>query len=236
MDATSEQLDSTPRICLLCKNLDPSTFPDQPKEKGHYASLMVDWTSIQANSIYCLSCTLLVNILRRFFKKSCLESQPIKVAHHHTIRLEVGQFEEIALYCLETTPWSSIRVQSHITGWTDSKDSLNFVKDILFACSQEHELCRTPEDTPLPTRVLDLGAVGNPESKEAIRLFETGHQRTPYVCLSHCWGSSHIIRTTANNIQSHKEGINIMSLPRTFKDAVDFTRRLGIRYLWIDSL
>lgn len=236
MDATSEHSDSTSETCPFCKNLDQETFPNQPNGKWQYASLTVRWSSIQANSMRCLSCAMLVNILRRFCKKSYLESQPIHVTHHHTIRLKVGQLEEILLYCLEVTPWSSIQIQNHITGWTDSEDSLNFVKETLSACSQEHELCRTPEDTPLPTRVLDLGTKTNLESGDTIRLYETDHQRAPYACLSHRWGSTHRIMTTTDSIQSHKEGINVASLPRTFKDAIDFTRRLGIRYLWIDSL
>jgi Heterokaryon incompatibility protein (HET) len=34
----------------------------------------------------------------------------------------------------------------------------------------------------------------------------------------------------------HKGGITWDKLPRTFQDAISFTRRLKIRYLWIDSL
>ena len=36
--------------------------------------------------------------------------------------------------------------------------------------------------------------------------------------------------------QSHLNGIDLNSLPSTFKDAVTVTRALGRRYLWIDSL
>jgi hypothetical protein len=37
-------------------------------------------------------------------------------------------------------------------------------------------------------------------------------------------------------LKSHTKAIAIDKLPKTFQDAVDITRRLGIDYLWIDSL
>lgn len=37
-------------------------------------------------------------------------------------------------------------------------------------------------------------------------------------------------------MEARRAGINIRETPQTFKDAVLITRRLGIRYLWIDSL
>jgi hypothetical protein len=42
--------------------------------------------------------------------------------------------------------------------------------------------------------------------------------------------------TTSANLASHCEEIEENNLPRTLKDAVDFTRRLGIPFLWIDCV
>ncbi|KAH8744538.1 heterokaryon incompatibility protein-domain-containing protein, partial [Diaporthe sp. PMI_573] len=43
--------------------------------------------------------------------------------------------------------------------------------------------------------------------------------------------------TTRENLESRtKTGFHINILPATFRDAVTVTRKLGIRYLWIDSL
>ena len=39
-----------------------------------------------------------------------------------------------------------------------------------------------------------------------------------------------------NNIDSHKETLDWLTLPQTFKDAIETTRNLGFRYLWIDAL
>lgn len=61
-----------------------------------------------------------------------------------------------------------------------------------------------------------------------------------YVALSHRWGDQREhppLRTLRTNIrQFFEDGIDLTSLPKTFKDAVLATRALGIRYLWIDSL
>jgi hypothetical protein len=57
-----------------------------------------------------------------------------------------------------------------------------------------------------------------------------------YVCLSHCWGDSKTLTTTRTNLEAYKKMITFADLPKTFQEAVIFTRKLGIQYLWIDSL
>ncbi|OCL07733.1 HET-domain-containing protein, partial [Glonium stellatum] len=82
-----------------------------------------------------------------------------------------------------------------------------------------------------PTRVLDVSGEG-PD----IILYETESESAHYACLSHCWGASQIIQTTEESLESFKERIIISELSRTFQDAVQIVRQLGIKYLWIDSL
>jgi hypothetical protein len=62
-----------------------------------------------------------------------------------------------------------------------------------------------------------------------------------YIVLSHCWGKLTEERkrefcTTDDNIKARLEGFSLSTLPKTFRDAVQVTRELGIRYIWIDSL
>ncbi|KAK4190632.1 P-loop containing nucleoside triphosphate hydrolase protein [Podospora australis] len=57
-----------------------------------------------------------------------------------------------------------------------------------------------------------------------------------YVCLSRRWGDSKFLTTTTLNIDAHKTSIKTSDMPKTFQDAISFTRSLGLRYLWIDSL
>jgi hypothetical protein len=58
-----------------------------------------------------------------------------------------------------------------------------------------------------------------------------------YLTLSYCYGSgTEVLKTTSENLGSHKQNIAWSTLPRTFQDAVVLTRALGFRYLWIDAL
>ena len=57
-----------------------------------------------------------------------------------------------------------------------------------------------------------------------------------YVALSHCWGQTKILILEDHMLETMTHGIDWSQLPRTFQDAMIVTRRLGLRYLWIDSL
>lgn len=86
-----------------------------------------------------------------------------------------------------------------------------------------------------PSRLLDLRNV------EDGRIFLTDTASFPnpppeFFTLSHCWGKTQLITTTMETLSEHQKGIAILDLPRTFADAVKVTKRLGIQYLWIDSL
>lgn len=67
-------------------------------------------------------------------------------------------------------------------------------------------------------------------------LVETQGQQGSYAALSHCWGKKQIIVTTLSTIKDHKAHIAFGKLPKTFQDAIQITRRLGIQFIWIDSL
>ena len=85
----------------------------------------------------------------------------------------------------------------------------------------------------MPTRLLDVGTVASPDLKLVLsRSYTVG----PYATLSHCWGKARIHTTTIARLAQHLQSISLSALPRTFKDAISITRRLGLRFLWIDSL
>ena len=87
---------------------------------------------------------------------------------------------------------------------------------------------------PLPRRVLD---VGGPDNSVESHLVENSDKAfCQYLTLSHCWGGKVPITTTTETLPSQLQHIPLSSLPRTFKEAVDITKNLGFRYLWIDSL
>jgi hypothetical protein len=79
----------------------------------------------------------------------------------------------------------------------------------------------------LPTRVLDIGSV----ELEAVKLYEIRNERAVYACLSHCWGKTPSFKTETSTLANRKAGMAWASLPKTFQDAIEFTRLLGIRYI-----
>lgn len=94
----------------------------------------------------------------------------------------------------------------------------------------------------LPARVLDLGWAPSDGTSAKMRLhISTESEQACYVALSHRWGLKSSkqkmpSRTTLRNICHQCDEIDFQGLPRTFRDAVTVTRKLGFRYLWIDAL
>ena len=84
----------------------------------------------------------------------------------------------------------------------------------------------------LPSRVLDLQ---HDMGGSLVRVVENHDRCGHFAALSHCWGDTRFV-TTAQNLPDRLEGIQISAMPQTFQDAILVTRRLGLRYLWIDSL
>jgi hypothetical protein len=69
--------------------------------------------------------------------------------------------------------------------------------------------------------------------RDRVFIFQTANA---YLTLSHFWGKNRPIATTKKTLQKHCQILKLSALPRTFRDTVIITRRLGQRYLWIDSL
>ncbi|PMD43096.1 HET-domain-containing protein, partial [Hyaloscypha variabilis F] len=100
-------------------------------------------------------------------------------------------------------------------------------------CSQNHAVCCVG-NTVLPRRVVDIGHMG--EHKFSPRLIESDNHVGEYSALSHCWGSSDLLKTTTGTLADRKLSIPWDSLSKTFRDAIIVTHELGLRYIWIDSL
>ncbi|KAF4994555.1 hypothetical protein FDECE_13078 [Fusarium decemcellulare] len=111
-------------------------------------------------------------------------------------------------------------------------------------CDLNHPGCnrRSYTFTNIPTRLIDVGQPGNDSLTVYLREMADSEQRDSlrYIALSHPWGSvddhNHFC-TTRKNVESRSvDGMALSQLPNTFRHAVQVTRALGVRYLWIDSL
>ncbi|EAA26535.1 hypothetical protein NCU03484 [Neurospora crassa OR74A] len=80
--------------------------------------------------------------------------------------------------------------------------------------------------------------IPSPWLRSASDQIQKGGSALQYITLSHCWGppEKRPITTTRANLSVRTERISFAELPETFQDAVVLTRKLGQRYLWIDSL
>lgn len=63
-----------------------------------------------------------------------------------------------------------------------------------------------------------------------------GHQLAHYIAVSHCWGGINFLKLLSTNLENMFDAIPWDELTQTFRDAIEISRRLGIEYLWIDSL
>ncbi|KAF8852595.1 HET-domain-containing protein [Acephala macrosclerotiorum] len=118
---------------------------------------------------------------------------------------------------------------------------IEFAKSWLDQRVQCHTKCRKDEAPKLPTRVLDVGPrqlSNNADTSEPF-LYESPKvffHHSEYVALSYCWGVSGALTTTTSTLEERKRGIPMHTLPTTIRDAVYITRKLGKKYLWVDSL
>lgn len=58
----------------------------------------------------------------------------------------------------------------------------------------------------------------------------------PYATMSHCWGSYMPLCLMSRNIDEFNKQMPASKLSRSFQDAFLITKRLGLKYIWIDSL
>ncbi|RFU31167.1 hypothetical protein B7463_g5190, partial [Scytalidium lignicola] len=136
----------------------------------------------------------------------------------------------------------------------------------LDACTKDHEKCpKGKDDAPLPTRILDVGDLSS-KMVYLRELATMSEKSAPYIALSHCWGveqatekltrdtknpvdlsqSSSVLdaywevrkasQTTTETLVEKLQGVPIEALPQTAQDAIIIARKIGISYLWIDSL
>lgn len=123
--------------------------------------------------------------------------------------------------------WKNIRSGMILDTDTKSAGVVDLIKSWLQNCQDSHVPCNIGSSSTLPTRVIDVGS-----SPDDVRLLITGGVAGRYAALSHCWGGSVTLTTRKSTIEAHRSSIRFGSASQTFADAVEVTRRLGLRYLW----
>ncbi|KAH7240370.1 heterokaryon incompatibility protein-domain-containing protein [Fusarium redolens] len=165
------------------------------------------------------------------------EAAKLSVQISATRKFGREQLLHIRLYKKGSSPFPSLTIeddssvshehnceQSNMTG---SKPSFRWAREMVEKCEREHQNCRnhfirSDSQRYLPKRLIDVRA----RDKGVIQL---------YAALSHCWGTTVMSELRDDNQETTKT-ILIEGLDPNFRDAVDITYKMGINYLWIDSL
>ena len=110
-----------------------------------------------------------------------------------------------------------------------SKFPVEAAKEWIENCTDLHKRCQRTHAAPLPSRVVDVG------HNEAC-IYETKGELQPYAALSHSWFDSKPLSLKKSNLNLYRGRLIWNELPLAFQECIEFVRKLGIRYLWIDSL
>jgi hypothetical protein len=131
-------------------------------------------------------------------------------------------------------PWDFVRKPGYLSKRTDSGEIFLWARGQIDRCLTSDHNCGNDAEVELPMRVLAVGQ----EMNEYVKVLETRGEKGKYITLSHCWDDETHMTTklTVHTKDSYEAGLSVEELPRTFQDAVHYTRRQGISYLWIDSL
>lgn len=128
---------------------------------------------------------------------------------------------------------------------TNSARTLSQIRQWVDTCNQDHHRCGRRRKLPdsVPARLLDISQInatlrGTARIRVVLTKDEGIHE--PYVTLSHRWGDNpEFIQLKQSNLETLTTvGFEWCDplLPKTFKDAILLARKLGISYIWIDSL
>lgn len=120
-----------------------------------------------------------------------------------------------------------------------SEESLAWAKDRIEECVTSHD-CHVfrSKETNLPSRLVYIP--NDPQKHGVLLVRDTLNlpSNTRYTALSHCWGAEKPrCLMTRENIDTYAtNGIPWEDIPLTFRDAILYTKRLKIDYIWIDSM
>ncbi|KAH8655462.1 heterokaryon incompatibility protein-domain-containing protein [Xylariales sp. PMI_506] len=146
-----------------------------------------------------------------YISVSARESSPVEIS----VYSEVETFEKVKFIL-----------------YSNAKESVDFIHGNLRTCLETHKHCPKPGTTTLPKRILQIGT----SEDFLLRLVESGTAHAEYATLSYCWGGEQWLQTTNANLRNMLGNIPYDALPIAFQQAIQVSRKLGIGYLWIDSL
>ncbi|KAJ1325309.1 HET domain-containing protein [Microdochium nivale] len=112
---------------------------------------------------------------------------------------------------------------------TDEDAATEQLKSWLATCDTVHG-CVPAQGARAPTRLIKV-------SENQVRLTQTTGELMRYTTLSHRWASDERFTLTRDTASAWMDSdIPWDTIPKTYRDAIEVTRRLGIGYIWIDTM
>lgn len=132
----------------------------------------------------------------------------------------------------EAPAWPGIVVGAELSTSSGSQQALAFIEMCMNMCDAQHSRCKI-SSPQLPTRLIEV----DQEDTSCVRLVETAKfSKEYYIALSYCWGSDGNLKTTVANYDQMLSAIPVAALPQTLQDAIEITRKLGQKYIWVDAI
>ncbi|KAK3953866.1 heterokaryon incompatibility protein-domain-containing protein [Pseudoneurospora amorphoporcata] len=161
----------------------------------------------------------------------------VSVVDHAATKLQT----HLAVFADPATPAGALFAGRYSTSARNPEYYATFAKGTLKACRNTHGVCNQaspPGARQMPTRVIDVGDQALPAAKRITRIVLTKDlkQPQPYTALSYCWGKGTQAKLNDENLAEFTKILPESKLSKTHTEAIDLTRLLGIRYLWIDAL
>lgn len=121
---------------------------------------------------------------------------------------------------------------------TGSAKAVAWVRSKLTCCLRIHSsVCGGSQSMKfVPTRLIYLAPL-NRGGDVVLLEGQDVPAGSSYVAMSHCWGGKiPDCATTRRTLADRKNCIAWKSIPKTFRESMEFTLQLGLEYIWIDSI
>jgi hypothetical protein len=225
--------------CKVCGNLDPKNFNYLDGSPGTHGWLDFNLNEpTEASSLECFSC-LLIRAICQPYEGNIRYCQLMYLSQETDtsglrLRLTTNYDDSRELDLEICAPEGTARLfpsVSHRSLTWDATIASRQISQWLDGCSADHDCYDVSSSPVLPTRLLEI------QGPHQVRLYLSGtDERGLYACLSHCWGGVVPLQSLRATLEAFQQGISWDTLPRTFQDAIDVARCLGLKFLWIDSL
>jgi hypothetical protein len=158
--------------------------------------------------------------------------------HEYSLYLEF-EIEIVRTFCSNAAEFHLLELSTFALSeleedpsMSNTRASLEKCKEWFNDCCSTHSRCSHARTGFIPTRLIAVN-----EDIPRLCLSEELEGKTiKWATLSHRWSSLKFSTLTSSTLETYRRRISSEALPKTFRDAIDVCRYIGLDFLWIDSL